>query len=361
MFHFLLWAAEIFLTLAILLPLAFFAPPLAALIVSVLWLLLLYLIRPVRTISRIRRTRGRAVLRRFRAPASSDRITLRPAGELTPAEVFRLMEIVRRVPKERRHVADFTSTLLDLNRRGILKLQGGSFSGAFFGNEGIRIGYSRHLDLKTLPHHEQIFMKMLYRAGGPASSVQLTAFREFVERSPTSVQRRTDAFRSAVDRSLRQKKLLARVRVGKRTLAHPLRRRVWMLTPRGEQAASLWYAYFCNICTHPYMDSYRPKEEGSLGAFAADTERMLVDAAACGCCAKAAGTLLREYLFDPMDLYAETSYFYTLTESRTAFSEEPNGETYFFLPLRDFEESIVTAVTYGSRQESSQNVFDDIF
>ena len=74
----------------------------------------------------------------------------------------------------------------------------------------------------------------------------------------------------------------------------------------------------------------------------------LVDAAAAGCCARAAEALMREYLFVPESLWEENHYFSSLTETRIAFAGSASGESYFFLPLRHFETAIRTAVLHGT-------------
>ena len=92
--------------------------------------------------------------------------------------------------------------------------------------------------------------------------------------------------------------------------------------------------------------------------FAADAAQLLVDAAAAGCCAQAAEALMREYLFEPMDLWPETNYFSTLTETRCAFAGTESGEAYFFMPLRRFESAIQTATLYG--HGSGESVLENL-
>ncbi len=354
---FLFVLAECVLTLLILLPLILFAPPLFALLAGVALLLFLYFARPARTLYRRYRTKGRRVYRRYHPPAVPTGLTMRPPAPESPAEVFRLMEILHLVPADRLPIADFTATLLDLNRRGLLSIRGGGI-GDLLASEGLRVTLRRDIDEKKLSRHEQIFIKMLKAASGPASSVRLSAFLEYVSRSPGRTQRRTDAFRRAVDRALLQKKLLIRMRTRKRTLLFPFGRRLTVLSPGGEQLAALWRAYFASITDRPFVDSYRPQTGEPQKPFAKDALTLLTDAAAVGYCAKAAEALMRDYLFDPMDLWEDGIYFSLLTETRTAFSGSEKGEAYFFLPLRDFESAIRTAVTHGT-PEATRGGFDD--
>ena len=297
--------------------------------------------------------------RRFRPRPVPAGITLRPAdtgvtGELSPAEVFRLMELTGAVPGDRRPVADFTATLLDMNRRGILSLRQAD-GNDLLRSDGLRIVVRHDLDIKTLPLHEQRFLRLLRRAGGSASSIPLSAFADFVERSPGTAHRDTDAFRRAVDSALLEKRCLGYIREHRKqtpggTKKTRLPRRVRVLTRRGEQTAALWRAYYQNICTRPFLDTYPPRTGEDQNPFAADANRLLVDAVACGHCARAAEALMREYLFEPMDLWPETNYFSTLTETRCAFAGTESGESYFFMPLRRFESAIRQATLYGTTE-----------
>lgn len=339
---------EILLITAISLPLAIFAPLPVAFVGIVALLLCAIFFRPAARIVQYRRKRSRMVERRFPPRAVPQGLTLRPNDGLTPAELFRLMELLTVIPNDRRAVADFTSTLLDLNRRGILALRvtrGDDLLRA----DGMRIVFRRDLDTKTLASHEQILIRMLRRACGPATSIQLSVFADYVNRSPRRCQRQTDAFRRAVDRSLAKKHLLGVIRDNKST-APALFRRIRVVTPRGEQCAALWLAYLRSICRKPYLDSYRPIPGEAQKPFAAEAERLLVDAAAAGCCARAAEALMREYLFTPDTLWEEQHFFSSLTETRIAFAGTPTGESYFFLPLRHFETAIRCSVLHGTEE-----------
>lgn len=338
---------EVVLILVVCLPLAIFAPLPLALPVIVILLLAVIFTRPAKRLCTRLRQRSRQVVRRYRARAVPAGITLRPGDGLTPAEVFRLMELLRAVPADRRPVADFTATLLDLNRRGILALrvtEGDDLLRA----DGMRIICRPDTDEKKLAPHEVRFLKLLRRASGPASSIQLSAFADYVSRVPGRCQRDTDAFRREVDRALEKKKLFARIPADEGPLPRFLRRRIRVVTPRGEQSAAMWLAYLRSICTHPFLDSYQPRQGEEQKPFADEAEQLLITAAAAGCCARAAEALMREYLFEPADLWSENRFFSALTETRTAFSGTPSGESYFFLPLRHFETAIRAAVLHDT-------------
>ncbi|MBQ3065108.1 MAG: DUF2207 domain-containing protein [Clostridia bacterium] len=346
---FLLVLAEIVLLFAISLPLLLYAPPAASLIVIVLLLLTVYFVRPAKRLSRYIRHRQRHVERRFRARAVPSGITFRPPMPLSPAEVFRLMELTGAVPENRRDVADFTATLLDLNRRGVLALRFAE-GDTLLRADGVRVVCRRDIDMKKLAAHERSLIHLLRRASGPVNSIRLSALQDYVRRSAARVQKDTDAFRRHVDRALLKKRRFGYIRVKTR----PNARRtslVCVLTPRGEQAAALWRAYLRNICTKPYLASYQPQDPQMKKAFAEDAERIMIDAAACGYCARAAGALMQQYLFDPIDLWHDDRYFSWLTETRTAFAQTDSGEDYFFLPLRHFETAIKAAVLHGTSKE----------
>ncbi len=348
---------EIVLILAVCLPLAIFAPLPLALVVIVALLLAAIFLHPAKRLVQYRRRKRRVVERRFRSRAVPKGLTLRPAGKLTPAEVFRLMEIVQAVPADRCAVADFTSTLLDLNRRGILSLRvtdGDDLLRA----DGMRIVCKRDTDMKTLAPHEACLIRMIRRASGSSVSIQLSAFADYINRTPGRYQRDTDAFRRAVDRALIKKRMIGRISDQRSRLPLLLRRRIRVVTPRGEQCAALWLAYLRNICQKPFLDSYQPMPGEGQKRFAAEAEMLLIDAAAAGCCARAAEALMREYLFTPESLWDETRFFSSLSETRIAFAGSPSGEGYFFLPLRHFETAIRTAVLYGT-DEGKLVGFDD--
>ncbi len=360
MLYLLFLLAEILLLLTVCLPLALFAPPAPALTVIVALLLLAIFLRPAKRLSLSLRARSRHVARRFCPRPVPDHITLCPnaAGKgkpLTPAEVFRLMEIIGVIPRDRLPVADFTATLLDLNRRGLLSLCM-SDDDSLLRADGMRIVLRHDLDVKTLSDHEARFVRLLRRAVGSASSVPLSAFADFVSRAPAKAHRDTDAFRRAVDKSLSEKKYIMYIREKKHPgdrFPHSIR----VLSPRGEQAAALWRVYFKNICTHPFLDTYQPRAGEDQRPFAREAAQLLVHAAACGVCSRAAEALMREYLFEPMDLWAETEYFSSLTETRCAFAGTRSGESYFFLPLRKFETAIRCATLYGT--QNSLSAYDD--
>jgi len=340
---------EILLIAAISLPTAIFAPLPVAFVVIIALLLAAVFLRPAKRIVQYRRKRSRVVERRFHPRTVPQGLTLRPTDGLSPAEVFRMMELLCAVPKDRHAVADFTATLLDLNRRGILTLrvtQGDDFLRA----DGMRIVCRRDLDIKKLAAHEQCLLRLLRRASGPAASIQLSAFADYVSRAPGRCQRDTDAFRRAVDRALMKKRLIGVTRDDKSTAPPLFRRRIRVVTPRGEQCAALWHAYLRSICTKPYLDSYQPMPGEQQQAFAKEAERLLIDAAAAGYCARAAEALMREYLFTPESLWDEHHYFSAMTETRIAFAGTASGESYFFLPLRHFETAIRTAVLYGTAE-----------
>lgn len=344
--YFLLAAVEILLCAAVIFALAVWADPLPALIISVVLIVCLLYFRPARRLDAKLRTDRRQVLRRFRPSPVPDHITLRPADGLSPAEVFRLMEILRAVPADRLDTADFTATLLDLNRRGLIALTLSDGVDLLQG-EGMCAHLRRDLDVSKLRPHERILVSMLKKASGPAVSVRLSAFYDVFTRYPFFSQRKTDAFRRAVDKSLKQRGMLKRVFAGERRFPYLLGRRMWLLTRAGEQSAASWRVYCRNVCTHPFLESYRPNS-AEQKKFASEAAQILVDAAACGYCAKAAECLQREYVFDPMEIWHDGQYFSTMTESRTAFSGSKNGEDYFFLPLRDFESAVRTAVQSGT-------------
>ncbi len=337
---FLVIVCEVLFIIAVVLLLAIFAPPMPALIISFACLLVVYFLRPAHRLDRHLRRNRRRVIRRYRPPAVPDHITLRPMDHLTPAEVFRLMEIIGVMPIKRLASADFTATLLDLNRRGIVTLSM-TDADALLRSDGVRVSIRHGVDRKQLAPHEEILLRMLQNVQNGASSLQLSAFDDVFTRMPLLSRRKTDAFRRAVDRALQEKKMLARVKGGTPHAA----RRMLLLTRRGEQSAALWRVYFSNICTHPFLDSYRPRS-AEQGEFAKETFQLLVDAAAGGCCARAAACIQREYVFDPADLWKEGQYFSFLTGARTAFSSTDGGEDYFFLPLRDFEHAIQTVILY---------------
>lgn len=347
MLYLLFLLIEIALITAICLPLAIFAPLPTAFIIIIALLLAAIFIRPAGRLSRYLRTRSRIVERRFRPRTVPQNLTLRPRDNLTPAEVFRLMEILGVIPKNRRSVADFTATLLDLGRRGVLALRL-SEGDELMRADGMRVAIRRDIGDVKLARHEARLLKLLRRASGPAASVQFTAFADYVGRAPARAHRDTDAFRRSVDRALLQKRILARIPDSKSSLPRILRRRVCVLTPRGEQSGAMWRAYLRTVCTSPYLDSYQPKPGDAQLAFASEAEQLLIDAAAAGVCARAAEALMREYLFEPEQLWPEYRYFSSLTETRIAFAGTENGEAYFFLPLRHFEDAIRTAVLHGA-------------
>lgn len=349
--YFLLAAVEILLCAAVIFALAVWADPLPALIISVVLIVCLLYFRPARRLDAKLRADRRQVLRRFRPSPVPDHITLRPADRLSPAEVFRLMEILHAVPADRLDVADFTATLLDLNRRGLIALTMSNGVELMHG-EGMCAHPRRDLDVSKLRPHEKLLVSMLKKASGPAASVTLSAFADSFTRYPFFSQRKTDAFRRAVDQSLKQRGMLKRVFAGERRFPYLLGRRMWLLTRTGEQSAAAWRVYCRNICTHPYLESYRPNT-AEQKKFAKEAAQLLVDAAACGYCAKAAECLQREYIFDPMEVWHDGQYFCTMTESRTAFSGSKNGEDYFFLPLRDFEAAVRLAVRSGTADTGS--------
>ena len=66
---------------------------------------------------------------------------------------------------------------------------------------------------------------------------------------------------------------------------------------------------------------------------------------------------MREYLFEPMELWPQTKYFSSLTETRYAFADSDSGETYFFMPLRRFETAIQTAVLHGTTVIGDRRLF----
>jgi hypothetical protein len=214
----------------------------------------------------------------------------------------------------------------------------------------MRVVFRRDLDIKKLAPHEQRLIRLLRRACGPALSIQFSAFADYASRAPGRCQRQTDAFRRAVDHSLAKKHLLGVIRDNKSNAPILFRRRIRVVTPRGEQSAALWLAYLRSICTKPYLDSYQPIPGEAQRPFAAEAERLLVDAAAAGFCSRAAEALMREYLFTPETLWDEHHFFSSLTETRIAFAGTPTGEAYFFLPLRNFETAIRTAVLHGTEE-----------
>ena len=319
---------EIVLMLASCLPLAIFAPLPLALVVIVALLLAVIFLRPAKRIVQYRRRRRRIVERRFRPRTVPQGLTLRPAGKLTPAEVFRMMEILQAVPADRLAVADFTATLLDLNRRGILVLRvtdGDDLLRA----DGMRIVCRRDTDIKKLAPHEACLIRMIRRASGSSGAIQLSAFADYISRAPGRFQRDADAFRRAVDRALMKKRMITFMTASKSRVPRFLRRRVRVITPRGEQCAALWLAYLRNLCQKPFLDSYQPMPGEGQKRFAAEA-------------------LMREYLFVPESLWEENHYFSSLTETRIAFAGSVSGESYFFLPLRHFETAIRTAVLHGT-------------
>lgn len=344
--YFLFVFLEILLALAVAVPVALFAPPLTALIVIVLLALAVYFFRPARRLSRLHRREQRRVSRQYRPANASDAITLRPPDRLTPAEVSRLMGVLRAIPPERAEIADLTATLLDLNRRGFLDITASKGSD-ILSEDSLRVICRRSIDEKQLVPHERAFMKLLKSASGSAYSIQLSAFREYAAHAPRRVLSRVDAFRSAVDHQLMRRKLFARIRTADRKFPFLFGRRITVLTQRGEQAAALWRSYLRNICAHPYLESYQPNTEEQRKTFAAEAIRLLTDAASCGVCARASAALLHEYLFEPSEIWAETLFFSSLTEARTAFSGDASGESYYFLPLHDFEAPLMDLLTYG--------------
>ena len=357
MLYLFLLLLEILLILVICLPLAIFAPLPIALIVIIALLLATIFLRPAKRLVQYRRSRRRAVERRFRPRTVPQGLTLRPQDKLSPAEVFRMMELLGVVPADRRAVADFTATLLDLNRRGVLSLRVTDGSDLLRA-DGMRIVCRRDLDVKKLAPHEQCLIRLIRRASGPAASIQLSAFADYVSRAPGRCQRETDAFRRAVDRALSQKRLIGTVTDRKNSGIRFLRRRIRVVTPRGEQSGALWLAYLRSICSKPYLDSYHPMPGDTQKKFAEEAERLLIDAAAAGCCARAAEALMREYLFTPESLWPEHRFFSSLTETRIAFAGSASGESYFFLPLRLFESAVRCAVLHGT-EEGKFVGFDD--
>lgn len=350
MLYLLLLIPEIILIIAISLPTAIFAPiPVALTVIAALLLAAIFL-RPAKRLYLYIRKKSRTVVRRFRARAVPQGLTFRPNDRLTPAEVFRLTEIVGAVPHDRLATADFTATLLDLNRRGVLALRV-TESDDITRAEGIRVIVRRDLDTKTLAPHEQQLLRLLNRASGPASSIRLSALADYVTRAPGRAQKYTDAFRRAVDRALIKKRIIGSVRDNKSSLPRILRPRLRVLTPRGEQCAAMRMAYLQSICTKPFLDTYQPRQSEDQQPFADEAERLLIDAAAAGCCARAAAALMEEYLFTPENLWPEHRFFSSLTETRIAFAASPTGEGYFFLPLRSFESAIRTAVLHGTAEE----------
>lgn len=347
MLYLLFLIPEILLIAAICLPTAIFAPiPVALTVIAVLLLTAIFL-RPAKRLCIHIRKNSRTVERRYRPRAVPQGLTYRPNDRLTPAEVFRLTEILGAVPTDRLAVADFTATLLDLNRRGVLALRV-TDSDDITRAEGIRVIVRRDLDIKALAPHEQCLLRLLDRASGPASSIRLSALADFVSRAPGRAQRYTDAFRRAVDHALIRKKMIGFLREGNTSVPHILRRRIRVLTPRGEQCAAMRMAYLRSICTKPFLDTYQPRRGEDQRPFADDAERLLIDAAASGCCARAAAVLMEEYLFTPEHLWPEHRFFSSLTETRIAFAGSATGEAYFFLPLRNFESAIRTAVLHGT-------------
>ena len=322
MLYLLFLLLEILLILAICLPTAIFAPlPFAFVVIAALLIAVIFL-RPAKRLVQYRRHHCRVV-------------------------ELRMMELMQVVPADRRAVADFTATLLDLNRRGVLSLRvtdGDDLLRA----DGMRLICRRDLDIKKLAPHEACLLRMIRRASGSSASIQLSAFADYINRAPGRFQRDTDAFRRAVDRALMKKRLIGTMTDRKSRLPRFLRRRIRVVTPRGEQCAALWHAYLRNICTKPFLDSYQPIPGEGQKRFAAEAERLLIDAAAAGCCARAAEALMREYLFTPESLWEENRFFSSLTETRIAFAESASGENYFFLPLRHFESAIRAAVLYGT-------------
>ncbi len=357
--YFLLLLPELVLLAAVCLPLALFAPSAVALIVLVGLLCAVIFLRPAKRLTLYIGSNSDRIERRYKPKPVPDGITLRPGNgtknDLSPAEVYRLISVTDQIPADRLPVADFTATLLDLNRRGVLTLRL-TDADDLLRADGMRIILTESKEvLATLSRQEQCFLKLLRRAGGAAGSVQLSAFTDYVSRSTAKAHRDTIAFRRAVDHSLFDKHCIGYLRThtkttkkGKKKTAFARRRRV--ITRRGEQLSLMWATYYRNICKSPFLDSYpaHPGDGPEMKPFAAEAERLLVDAAAVGVCAVAADALMREYLFEPSAIFPETHYFSSLTETRYAFAGAESGEAYFFLPLRKFESAIRQAVLYGT-------------
>lgn len=337
---------EFLIAAAAAVPLALFAPPFAALLLIVGMVLLVYLFRPARRLSAAVRRARRQVSRQYRPAKALDTITLRPQDKLTPAELSRLMGVLHAVPEDRAEIADLTATLLDLNRRGFLDISA-SADETLIGADSIRIVCRRNIDSKQLVRHEQIFLRLINDASGSANSVQLSAFRDYAAHAPRRTLARLDSFRAAVDRRLFRRKLFSRIRTAERKFPFLFGRRITVLTQRGEQASALWHSYIRNICVHPYLDSYAPNTAEMQPGFSAEALRLLTDATACGVCAKAGSAILHEYLFEPSEIWDENKFFSSLSEARTAFSEDAGGENYLFLPLRDFEAPLGELLRYG--------------
>ena len=333
--YFILLFSLIALVALISIPLALYAPPLVSLIVIVLLVVGLSFLHPARRISRVIRERQRVVQRKYRPAHANSAITLRPGDNLSPAEVSRLMSVLGLIPEDRSLIADLTATFLDLNRRGYLELSSGGGVQLLYA-DSLTIVLNRNKDTSKLFPHEQIFLRLLNKASGAANSVQPPALHEYAQHAPRRVQSMLDAFHTSVDRLLEKRKLFE----------HGKGFRSMVLTQRGEQAAALWSSYISNICEKPFLDSYRQTSTEQKDGFADDALRLLVDGASCGVCAKAASALQREYLFDPSEIWDEKQYFYSLSESRTAFSSDASGENYFFLPLYEFETALVEAQTF---------------
>ncbi len=315
---------EVLLLLGTIILLAVFADALFALIFSMALLLFAFFFKPAKRISdrlakgRLQVQRNLPAYERICAKVPKN-VTMRPRDGLTPAEIYRLMEIIQAVPENRRLIAPMTAMLLDFNRRGFLVFRDA--------DDGLRVALRANAVAKTkLYAHEARFWRFL---SGQGKTFSLVAFTDAVMRFPWLTKRKLVSVQHAVDKMLLRRGLLCR-RYGKYLVPH------LCMTEKGEMAAALWYAYLSNISSHPYLDSYRPQTE-EQGRFAEDVQKMLIDASAGGCAAQTAAALMREYVFEPQAIFAEGSYFAMWNDTRTAFAGSKTGEDYFFLPLREFE------------------------
>lgn len=319
----LLCIIEALLLLAAIIVLAVFADAFLALSVSMALLLLVFFIKPAKRITdklaqnKLEVVRLENVFEQIRAKMTKT-VKSRPRDGLTPAEIYRLMEIIGAVPENRRLIAPMTAMLLDFNRRGFL-----AFRDA---DEGLRVAlHVKSVSGHKLRAHEVKFWRFI---SGQGKTFSLSAFTDAVMRFPYLTKRKLRGVQGAVDRLLVRRGLLRR-------RIRPFGIQLSM-TEKGEMAAALWYAYLSSISSHPYVRSYRPQTD-EQGKFAKDIMQMLIDATAGGCAAQTAAALMREYVFEPQAIFDEGNYFAAWNETNIAFAGSKTGEDYFFLPLRDFE------------------------
>lgn len=322
----LLFAAEILLAAAILIPIFLWSVP-AGIIVGVLLLGFLALFRPELRLARAYRDRHRAIAHRAVHVDPGAVIGVQPSV-LPTAEVARLLEAAGMLSPLYARSGAFCSTVLSLNCRGVIR-----WHPAIEPDEVVlTVSVPENA---ALSDYEKELLALFDAVSGKKGSFSVAEFASYASRHAIRAQRCLDRFDAMTLRALTEKKCVIRRKIGKKTeLA---------LSRRGEEEAALWRAYFLYLRDyHPEFLSYPDDMDG----FRTELETCLCQAEAAGVFRMVQEKLLTDYVFEPAELWEHDRMFALLH----------NADEQTRLSLRKISDAIVS---YGSDQYV-QDGLDDI-